>query len=101
MALESFERETCMGWNNSIHICQLITFNKTLIRKLDTYCKDYPKEYKKVNDIYIDGVLEAKEYEFPKKFVTIRKPNTRKMTEQQKQAAAERMKKINRKNTSK
>lgn len=97
MALESFERETCMGWNNSTQICELITYNKTLMKQLDKYCKDYPKEYKKVNDIYIDGILEGREYEFPKKLVTIRKPSSRKLTEEQKQAIGERMKKIKRK----
>lgn len=93
MALESHERETCLGFDNSGPKCQLTTFNKTLIKQLDNYCIEFPKEYKKINDIYVDDILEGKEYTFPKKLVTIRKPTKTKMTERQKKEVAERLKK--------
>lgn len=94
MVLQPHERETCMGWDNQTRTCRMITYNKALIKQLDAYCADFPAEYKVVNEIIYDGVVEGKEYTFPKNLITIRKPSKkRKLTEKQKKAAAERLKK--------
>lgn len=94
MALQSFERYTCVGYDNSSTKAQLTTFNSTLIKRLDGFCKEFPKEFKMVSEQFDeDGKLVGKEYEFHKKYVAIRKPVERNMTEEQKKAAAERLKK--------
>lgn len=95
MALLPFERETTMGWDKTTTKCQLITFDQTLDRKLMEYCKKYPKEFKMVSEQIIDNELEGHEFEFPKKLVTIRQLREKKeLTPEQKQAASERMKKM-------
>lgn len=93
MALQSFERYTCIGFDNSSTKAQMTTYNSTMIKKMDKLCKDFPSEFKMVSEQYDNGKLEGKEYEFNKKYVTIRQPTKRKMTEEQKKAAAERLEK--------
>ncbi len=94
MALQSFERYTCLGFDNSSTRCDLTTFNTTIMKRLDGFCKEFPKEFKMVREqLDENGVLVGKEYEFHKKYITIRKPTKRKMTEEQKKAATERLKK--------
>lgn len=99
MALHSFERETTFGWDDSTDICQCITFNRALDRKLQSYCKEFPDLFKQCSEQVYDGIVEGHEYEFPKKFLTLRKPTKKKreMTEEQKRAAAERLKKARQK----
>lgn len=95
MALQSFERETVMGWDKSTTICKLITFDQSLDRKLMGYCKKFPDKFKMVSEQVFDGICEGHEFEFPKNLITIRQPTERKkMTEEQKQAASDRMKKM-------
>jgi len=94
MALETMERFTCFGFDDSSKFCQMTTFNKSMMRKMDKYCKDFPKEFKKVSDQIFDNILEGKEYEFDKKYISIRPPRAKKeMTEEQKLKVANRLKK--------
>lgn len=98
MSLESFERETTMGWDKSTTKCQLITFDQTLDRKLMEYCKKYPKEFKMVSEQIIDDKIEGHEFEFSKKLVTIRQPREKKvMTDEQKKKAGDRLQKARQK----
>ena len=101
MALKDFERYTCIGSDDSDKKAQMTTFNKSMMRKMDKLCKSHPKEFKQVSEQILDGVLEGKEYEFPKNLITIRTPTKRTMTEDQKQKAAERMNKMHEKNKEK
>ncbi len=78
VALKNFERETAIWWHNGTHYCEMITYNRALIKKLDGFCKSHPEEYKMINEVYFNGRVEAKEYKFPKKLVTIRKPTKKK-----------------------
>lgn len=94
MSLQSFERETTFGWDKSTNICQLITFDQALDRKLMGYCKKYPDIFKMVSEQIFDNELEGHEFEFPKKLVTIRQPREKKkMTEEQKKEIGERLQK--------
>jgi hypothetical protein len=99
MSLQPFERETTFGWDKSYNIfVNLITFDQTLDRKLMGYCKKYPDIFKMVSEQIIDNELEGHEFEFPKKLVTIRQPREKKkMTEEQKLEAAERLQKARKK----
>lgn len=94
MALQSFERETCFGWDKSTSICQCITFDQALDRKLMGYCKKYPTVFKMTSEQIFDEQVEGHEFEFPKNLISIRQPREKKtMTEEQKQIARDRMKK--------
>ncbi len=85
------ERETAIGFDDSITHASITTFNRAIMRKIDGYCEEFPEIYKVEQEYIFDGVLEGKEYSCPKEYVTFRKP--RKMTEKQKEAASKRMKK--------
>ena len=84
------ERETIIRWDDSGNECIIYTCNKTLIARLDRYVKHNPSQWK-LNIAHKDG---AREYITTKKLVTIREKSIKStMTEEQKQAAAERLKK--------
>lgn len=92
MSIKNFERETTIGTDDSTKEAEMITFNKALMRKMDKLCKDYPNDFKHVSDQIFDDVVEGKEYIFPWRLVSIRAP--KKMTEKQKEAAGQRLKKM-------
>lgn len=91
--LERWERETVIAWDDSTHSAILTTYNTSMIKKMDGYCIKHPKEYKMFNKIILDDEVVGKEYKFPKRLVTVRQPSTRTMTEEEKKASAERLKK--------
>lgn len=93
MSLQDFERETVYGFSNAGTKANVTTFNFALMNKLDKYCKDFPKDYQFVRDIIIDDRVEGKEYICKKNLISIRKPTTTKMSDDQKQEVAARMKK--------
>ena len=84
------ERETIIRWDESGNECIIYTCNKTLIARLDRYCKHNPKQW----ELY-DSDDTSKSYKTTKKLITIREKSQRStMTEEQKQAAAERLRKV-------
>jgi hypothetical protein len=93
MALEAMERETVVGWADDLKLAEITTFNRSLITKLKKLSKDYPDTYKLKNEGNVDGSPYV-EYEFPKRLVSFRSPTKRKMSDEQKQAASDRMKKM-------
>ncbi len=102
MSLPADDRETSFTWDDSTKTCQLITFNKALLHKLDKYCKDYPTVFKKTGDQIFDEIKEGAEYEFPKNLISIRQPSKKKeMTDEQKKATAERLQKARKPRTKK
>lgn len=102
MALQSFERETCMGWDKSTNTCSLITFDQALDRKLLGYCKKYPDVFKVVSEQIYDDVVEGHEFTFPKNLVSIRQPKKKKeLTEEQKKATEKRLEKARKSRTKK
>lgn len=64
------------------------TRDPAVIRKIDTLVIEYPDTFRCIRETDID-----KTYEMPKSAVTYRKP--RKLSEEQREAAKYRMKKIN------
>ncbi len=95
MAMEKHERYVCIGFDDSSNMAECTVFSKPWITKLDKLCKQFPNKFKMTGEQMFDGVVEGKEYEFPKSLITIRQPTKRKkMTEEQKQAASDRMKKM-------
>jgi len=97
VALEKFEMETSIWFSKASTKANLSTFDQTWVRKMDKLCEEYPGEFKVSRNITLDGKDVGKEYTFNKKYINVRKPTTRKLTEKQKKEAGERLKKGKRK----
>ena len=89
MKLTKYEQETIINYNQEEKTASCFTHDPALIRKLDEFVR---------NGEVITVVREGdgwKEYKFPKKCVKVRFP--RKLSDEQRQEMAERMKRAVRK----
>lgn len=93
MAYSRYEMETIINFNEEEKTAHIYTFRKPIIKKLNKLAEERPEECKMVRECNNDGQYSA-EYEIPKKWVKINAGslNKRIMTEEQKQAMAERLK---------
>lgn len=83
------EMETIISYDELTRDCQIYTCSPSLKPKLESYCKLYPDTYKlKSKDEYSITVMTTKN------FITIRTGKKRVMTDEQKLASSERMKKM-------
>jgi len=90
------EKEVIIRFDESSPTATLYTASSIWITKFNKLCKENPKQFKCVKTEYIGGTrkAEGKYYEFPKKFITIRsKEVKRTMSDEQRKASAERLKK--------
>ena len=88
MKLSRYEQETIVNYNAGEQTATLYTRDKAVMRKLDTLVADFPNAYTLIGQ---DEV--SKTYSFLKSYVNYRKP--RKVSEEQREKARERMRKIN------
>ena len=92
MGLPVDEQETTINYNRRDDVCEIYTSDSTVMTKLDKLVKN--GDYKLIDTQYLDGTLVSKTYECNKKLISFRaKQGKREMTEEQKIATAERMKK--------
>lgn len=89
------EQETVINFTREDDTCFVWTSDKTVMTKLDKLCSASPGYYKVVDVSIIDGCVAAKEYQITdKSLLSFRtKKATREMTEEQKRAVAERLRK--------
>ena len=87
MKLTRYEQETIINFNAQDQMATLYTRDPAIMRKVDALVIDYPDTFKCIGETDID-----KTYEMPKSAVTYRKP--RRLSEEQRRAARERMKNI-------
>ena len=87
MKLTRYEQETVINFNAGDQTATLYTRDPTVMRKVDALVIEYPDIYKCIGKTDID-----KTYELPKSFVSYRKP--RKLSEEQREAARQRINKI-------
>lgn len=93
--LTRYEQETIINFNAENDTATLYTADPVQMRKLDKCVEQNPTQFKVIDTQTCQGDVISKTYEFPKKFVTVRKKETvRTMTEEQRKAASERMRKI-------
>ena len=92
--MEKSERFICFGMEDDSLICHCTCLNKSYSTKFNKLCKQYPGSFKMTKEIIFDGIVEGFEYEFDKNLISIRTPTKKTMSEEQKQAARERMKKM-------
>jgi hypothetical protein len=71
LAYTTEERETYFNYDDSSDICYIYTCNKTLMKKLDAFCKKHPEIYKLVKEDEC-----SKSYTTKKKYVSVRAPKT-------------------------
>ena len=88
MKMTRYEQETIINFNAEEKMATLYTRDPAVIRKVDALVIDYPGTFKCIGETDID-----KTYEMPKSVVTYRKP--RRLSEEQREAARERVKAIN------
>ena len=91
------EQETVIQFNRDGKTCNIWTSDSTMITKLNKLCKSSPELYKLTKSCKTqDGEFAGNQYLLTnKKLVSLRSSKvTRVMTDEQKAAAAERMRKI-------
>lgn len=88
MKLSRYEQETIVNYNAGEKTATVYTRDKAVRRKLDTRVAGVPDIY---NLLEQDEV--SKTYSFPKAYISYRKP--KKMSEEKREQARERMQKIN------
>lgn len=88
MYLSRLEQETIVNYNAGEQTATVYTRDKAVMRRLDELKDAYPDTYKLIGETDID-----KTYEMPKSLINYRKPM--KISEEQRRAASERMRKMN------
>ena len=88
MQFSRYEQETIINFNAGEETATLYTRDKAIMRKFDALVIEFPEVYKCIMATEYD-----KPYEMPKSFVSYRKP--RKLTDEQREQARERMNAIN------
>ncbi|MDO4978254.1 MAG: hypothetical protein Q4E53_13465 [Eubacteriales bacterium] len=86
--LSRYEQETIINFNAGEEMATVYTRDPAVIRKLDSLVIEFPEVYRCIRVTDID-----KTYEMPKSSVSYRKP--RRLSEEQRELARERMNKIN------
>ncbi len=96
-SLSRVEQETIIGLNAAEDTAELYMADPVWIRKMDKLAVQNPEQFKLGRVEKYQGKVIAKRYTFPKRFISIRtKDKVSTITEEQKQAAAERMKMLHR-----
>ena len=88
MYLSRLEQETIVNYNAGEQTATVYTRDKAVMRRLDALKDAYPDTYKLIGETDID-----KTYEMPKSLINYRKPMS--VSDKQRRAASERMKRLN------
>ena len=88
MKLRREEKETIINFNAGEKTATVYTRDRSVMRRFDALVNEYPEQYQLVGATDIDRT-----YTMPKSFISYRKP--RQITEEQRAAARERMRKLN------
>lgn len=89
------EQEVIINFDRAGDEASLYTADPIWIRKMDKLVKDHPERFKVIRQETYKGEVIAKDYTFPKRFITIRtKEISKNLTAEQRQAQAERMRAI-------
>lgn len=89
--LNNFEKETSILYNEAESTAEICTYNRALRNKLEKLKVEYPDECIECIGLGRDDLCK---YTVPKKWIKVSPP--KKISEEQRQAAAERLKKYRR-----
>ena len=92
MKMTRYEQETIINFNAGERTATIYTRDPAVMRKVDALVIEFPDVFKCIGETDID-----KTYEMPKSAVTYRKP--RRLSEEQREAARERIRTIRVDNT--
>ena len=93
--LSRYEQEVIINFNAEDDTATLYSANPVWIRKMDKLVKQNPEQFEMYRQEKLHGEIVSKAYKFPKEFITIRtKKRDGTMSEEQRKAVAERMKRI-------
>ena len=88
MILTRSEQETIVNYNAAEQTATVYTRDRAVMRRLDGLTRDYPDQYRLIDETDID-----KTYEMPKSLINYRKPL--RLSKEQREAARERMRMLN------
>lgn len=90
--LTKAERETIISFDEESGNAILYTASQIMMRRMDKLCETAPENYKELVNrrTFVDGDCVSKMYSLPKDLVKLR-PRKRVLTEEQKRAAAEQL----------
>ncbi len=95
------EQEVIINFDRAGDEANLYTADPVWIRKLDKLVAEYPESFKVRRQETYQGEVIAKDYTFPKRFITLRTKETRRtLTEEQRKKKVEQMQALNTKRTS-
>lgn len=81
------EREVVITFDDASDQVKLYTANPVWLRKLDKLVAQNPEQFREIDNEKLEGRIIAKNYEFPKRFITIRSKDTKRvLTEEQREA---------------
>ena len=89
-SLSKYEQETVINFNAGEQTAIVYTRDKAVMRRIDALVIEFPDVYRLVSETDID-----KTYSMPKSYISYRKP--RRLSEEQRISARERMERINEK----
>lgn len=85
------EQETSIVWDEEEKVANIYTASPVTMRKLDKLCEQYAEYRRTAQEIDKSGRQTAARYEVPAKLIRFGKPIARIMTDEQREAARERM----------
>ena len=90
---EACEREVIINFDDGSEMANLYTANKVWIRKMDKLVAEHPESFKFRRQETYKGEVIAKDYIFPKRFISIRTKDTKlNLTDEQRKLMSDRMK---------
>ena len=92
MKLSRYEQETILNFNEEEKTASVYTHNKALQRKVQKLVEKRPEECK-LDGVSHDG--QAVSFIVPKSWIKVSPPRKRQLTDEQRNAAAERLRRIN------
>ena len=92
MQLSAYEKETIINFNEAEGVASVFTFNRTLQRKLARLAEERPEECRLDPDERLTDD-DAAAYLVPKKWVKISPPQKQALSEEQRQALRDRLRK--------
>ena len=84
--MESFEKETSIWYSEENDICNIYTYNKAWIKRLNKLSSEHPGQCYIKRIISECGDARSVEFVIPKKWVSIRPPRKLNLTDEQRQA---------------
>ena len=94
MGLSVNEQETVVNFDRNTDKATVYTSDSTMLTKLHKLMEKNPKEWRLIDNGRINGEIVSETFECPKRLISFRTSTTsRAMTEEQREAAAERLKK--------